>query len=120
MEARKFLIRKLDNLAKQLSDVRLRYKYDEYEEAHVVEVTPKAVFNSDQFMVLGVEAENEFNARFPDEWLTFISDDNEDMGIDGFDGEEYTIQGLGYANSEKSQISVTVSHQRQTQKIAYA
>jgi hypothetical protein len=92
MEAKKFLIRELAKLAKQLGDVRLRYKYDEHEEAHVVEVTPKAAFSSDKFMLLGIEAEERFNARFPSEWLAFISDDN-GMGIGDFDGEEYTICG---------------------------
>ena len=118
MEAKKILMRELDNLAKQLSDVRLRYRYDEHEAVHV-EVTPKSVFNSDKFMLLGIEVEEKFNALFPDEWLTFISD-GDGMGIDNFEGTEYTLQGASYGSAANAQKPVPAHRKAKAQKMAYA
>ncbi|MDR0414498.1 MAG: hypothetical protein LBH84_03685 [Prevotellaceae bacterium] len=114
-KARKFLVRELNTLVSRLSGARLRYKYDEPTETHVVEVSPKYVYNSDRFMELSGEVYDKFDNLFPNEGFAFISDDNY-LGIDSVEAEERVF----YNVSQAEQKSTLLHRKTKAQKIAWA
>ncbi|MDR0687509.1 MAG: hypothetical protein LBF55_02345 [Prevotellaceae bacterium] len=113
MNSRKFITGELKALASQFSGVRLRYKLNALTNEHIVEVTPQSVYDLDSFMAQEIDVWKRFAARFHDEWLIFITDDTL-IGIDDFDGEEYTICG------ETSQRLAPARRQRKEQEMEYA
>jgi hypothetical protein len=120
MSTKSFLVSELEALAGQLSGVKLRYRYDKFTNEHVVEVSPKSVYESPKFRALGVELYDKFHAHCSDEWLVFITDDML-VGIDDVDGEEHTLQGADYACTEsKPQNPAPARRKTMAQKLEYA
>jgi hypothetical protein len=114
MKAKKFILNELNALIKQFDSVKLRYKYDEDTTTHVIEVTPKTTYDSNDFISQTSEMWSRFFARFPHEGMCFIPDDFP-VGIDDIAAEELTLQGVSYSrNASETQKPSPVY--RQTQK----
>ncbi|MDR0414341.1 MAG: hypothetical protein LBH84_02890 [Prevotellaceae bacterium] len=117
MNEKKLVIRELKALAKQFGSIKLRYKYDEENEAHVVEVS-KSFYESEDYVAEEMKIHDKLSARCPGLWVVFISDDSE-VGIDDVkSGEECTIYGAGYAHSDAKPQSAFSAFRKIREKVA--
>lgn len=77
MEAKNFIYQELNEFIKLFPKTRIRYEYDDSAFVHIVEVSPKEVYNSDNDYIQWEDNFwKQFVSKFPAENICFISDDD--------------------------------------------
>jgi len=94
MNSKKYIVSKIDELAKNFPNVKFSYQLDELSETHFIEVLPKDFF--EQYDELFVKEQNniilDFIKKFPTEGLAFITEDD----LFTVDNPEYIKHGKEY------------------------
>lgn len=88
-----FIKRKLTDISRVIKNIRLRYGYDQLANTHVIEVSPKNIYDDDKYILLETSILNDFYANFSNECITFITEDD----IPGIEEEEFYVEGLEYS-----------------------
>jgi hypothetical protein len=87
MTPKEFIISKIGELVNQFPNTRCRYENHFISNSHIIEVVPNEIYRLDgAFQVWEEETVFEFMANFPNQTLSFISDDAI-VGIDNIDFE---------------------------------
>lgn len=77
MKSIEFLESKLNDLYKKFSDIKIRYEYRANTVSHLIEVIPLSFFEgNEEYMACEFSIEEEFENRFPNENIVFISEDS--------------------------------------------
>jgi hypothetical protein len=71
----KLVIKLLDALAAKHPHMSFIYGFNVWANQHVVEVSPRESFDSEQYLLDEVEATAEFYSKFQNQGLLFLSDD---------------------------------------------
>ena len=74
--AKTYIVCKLKEVANILPEIKILYKYDSYTKEHLIKVTSKDIFESDEFKENEVNIITEFIDKYPDESLIFFSSDD--------------------------------------------
>lgn len=93
MNAKDFIIKKLQCLTDVFKKARVRYEYDVVAEVHTVEVIPQSVYESQAFLEWESNLFDEFVAMYPHELLGFISED----AVVNINQVDYISEGIEYA-----------------------
>lgn len=93
MNAAEFIIDRMQRLVDYFKDARARYEYDALADIHTVEVFPQSVFESQAFLQWESQMFDEFVAAYPDEMISFISED----ALVGIVHVDYSAEGIEYA-----------------------
>lgn len=93
MEAKNFIYQELNEFIKLFPKTRIRYEYDDSAFVHIVEVSPKEVYDSNSDYI---QWENnfwgQFVSKFPAENICFISDDD----VVDIKNPELTLTGIEF------------------------
>ncbi len=77
MNAKEYLIKKLNFLSEKFEDVKIRYEFRSNTQTHIVEIIPLSFFSENEnYIQFEIELENEFEQLFPNENILFVSDDS--------------------------------------------
>lgn len=77
MQSKDFIHSELNSFIKRFSATRVRYEYDALSQVHFVEISPLAVYNSDNDYIRWEEdVYNRFAEAFPSECICFISENS--------------------------------------------
>ena len=75
MKAKKFLEKKLKELASKFEEVKIRYEYRANTQSHIIEIIPLVFFQENEiYLIEEANIESEFEARYPMENIIFISE----------------------------------------------
>jgi hypothetical protein len=75
MKAKEFIENKLNYLYHKFNDIKIRYEYRVNTSSHLIEIIPLSFFEKDmEYMVVESEIEDEFETKFPNENILFISE----------------------------------------------
>lgn len=105
MSATEYIKDKLSNLADTIKEIGLRYEYDSIASVHVIEVTPKHIYEDDKYIELERNIVNNFIKDFSGENIVFISEDD----IPGIRHEDFVIEGINHSpisSYEKQNINL--------------
>lgn len=75
MNSKDYVIDALNNFVQMYREARVRYEYDEFALAHFVEVTPKNLFDSEEFHQWEDDTFDAFVSEYPNENICFVSDE---------------------------------------------
>lgn len=93
MNAKDYIICKLDAFLDLFKNAKIRYEYDSLAKIHCVEVVPKELYESKEFCQWEDDSIMNFIKEFPEENLYFFSDDS----IVGILREDYAKEGIDFA-----------------------
>ena len=72
-----FVINRIENIARQLPDIQLRYEHREVHSEHIIEVSPKYFYEKgSRFEEFEIELYSEFLDIFPEETILVIPPDD--------------------------------------------
>ncbi len=82
MEVKKYIISKLEELAKDFPAIQIVYAYNQYAETHIVQLTPQnEYYNNDALDNAWIEIVKDFQHSFPFENISFVSDDSDLISV---------------------------------------
>ena len=115
MNAKDFVIKRLEEFLKAFKDARVRYEHDSMTQTHIVDVCPQAVFDSQEFLDWECKLYDQFLIDYPGEVIGFISE-NALVGIENVDFElegslygSYTINPDIVFNTPVAKISLSAT-----------
>lgn len=77
MTSKEYIKEKLQDLCNNFRNIKVRYEYRNLGNAHIVEVTPQEIYDTDEkYMRFEYEFEEEFERRFPHEEIMFVSENS--------------------------------------------
>lgn len=76
MTSKEFIINKLNELVEIFPGITFKYKYDNVEKTHMIEVSPLAEFKNIEYMIAEADLVFEFENNFIPETLLFVSEDS--------------------------------------------
>jgi hypothetical protein len=77
MLAQEFLYSNLQALASSFPNVEIKYKYNDYAETHIVELTPQSEYDGNQALEdAWIKIVHDFWKEFPSEDISFLSSDS--------------------------------------------
>jgi len=75
MKSKEFIKDKLDCLYAKFNNIKIRYEYRANTYSHLIEILPFSFYEQDEeYMVIESKIEEEFESKFPDENILFISE----------------------------------------------
>ncbi|MDD2636322.1 MAG: hypothetical protein PHW82_12600 [Bacteroidales bacterium] len=75
MKSKEFIKNKLNYLHSKFNDVKIRYEYRANTYSHIIEIIPLSFFEKNkEYMILESEIEEEFESKYPNENILFISE----------------------------------------------
>ena len=76
MDAKEYIIEKLNLLCGEIPNVCIRYEHDSESHSHIIEITPRDIYENDKnYISWESDMYDEFIAKYPFENICFISDD---------------------------------------------
>ncbi len=77
MNSRDFIIKTLNNIVENYSNIQFEYKLNNTTITHTIKVSPKEIYNNDEtYMNIESSFETIFERLFPSENILFISEDS--------------------------------------------
>jgi hypothetical protein len=93
MEVKDYIIEALLELVNSFPKIRVRYEFEELSNSHFVEVVPNYFFQADeQYLYREEFITFDFIEKFPDQNITFISDD----ALVGLNRVDFEAKGINY------------------------
>jgi len=75
MKSKEFIKNKLNYLQSIFNDVKIRYEYRANTYSHIIEIIPLSFFEkNEEYMIVESEIEDEFESKYPNENILFISE----------------------------------------------
>ncbi|MEI6816027.1 MAG: hypothetical protein WCL14_05410 [Bacteroidota bacterium] len=103
MEAREYIIKKIDELVFKFPTIRCRYEYDRISKTNTIEIVPNCVYDNDRrYHQFEREMMMEFIKIFPSQNICFINEDN----LFGIEVVEYETHGILYNKIEQMTVNV--------------
>ncbi len=93
-----FIKENLNEIVNNFPYVKCSYGIDEFDETHIIKVTPKEYFELDEFLIFQKKIIDNFIKFFPEQGVFFISD-NDDIDIENV---IYETEGILYKLAVKS------------------
>jgi hypothetical protein len=72
-EIEKFIIKSIDNLSNQFSNLSFLYGYDNIAHQHIIFVEPDVIYNSENYIIKEMEIIDEFISLFPFDEILFTN-----------------------------------------------
>lgn len=77
MKSKEFIVDKLNYLYSIFNDIKIRYEYRSNTFSHLIEIIPLSFFEkNEEYMAIESEIEEEFESKFLDENILFISEES--------------------------------------------
>ncbi len=77
MKSIDFVIERLESLYSTIENINIRYEYRQTTSTHIIEITPKDIFDSNEdYIIYEEKIEGEFKTAFFDENILFISSES--------------------------------------------
>ena len=106
MEAKEYIIEKLNSLSEKVPNACIRYEHEEDTSSHIIEITPREIYNSNEDYISWESAlYDEFVDKYPFENICFISDD----ALVGLNKITFEIEGVPTTNDRNTVFDAIVS-----------
>lgn len=93
MTAIDYIKNKLNQLSESIKNIRLIYGYDRLSSIHVIEVSPKFIYDDSDYIHKEKEIIDEFMNLYPKESIAFIAEGD----VPGIENESYRVIGNEYS-----------------------
>jgi len=102
MRVKKYVIDRISDITKQFENVKCSYRFDVFSETHYIEILPNSFFkNSEELDTLRADIFDEFDERYADQAIVFISDDS----LTKIGKAEYILEGKRFSKAAGMELN---------------
>lgn len=76
MKSKEFILYRLNGIVEQFHGITFKYKFDEKELTHIIQVEPLEEFSNNSYMETESDLVFDFNNQYPDETILFVSSES--------------------------------------------